>query len=35
MSSKVEYRPVTQCQQHQCVWCVNDATQEAVVEKAT
>jgi hypothetical protein len=27
---KVEYRPVSQCQQQQCVWCVNDATQEAV-----
>lgn len=28
--SKVEYRLVSQCQKHQCVWCVNDATQEAV-----
>ena len=27
---KVEYRPVNQCQKHQCVWCVNDATQEAI-----
>ena len=25
---KVEYRPVSQRQQ-QCVWCTNDATQEA------
>jgi hypothetical protein len=27
---KVEYRPVSQCQRQQCVWCVNDATHEAV-----
>ncbi len=27
--SKVMYFPVSQCQQ-KCVWCVNDATQEAV-----
>ncbi len=25
---KAEYRPVSHCQK--CVWCVNDATQEAV-----
>lgn len=25
---KVEYRPLSHCQK--CVWCANDATQEAV-----
>jgi hypothetical protein len=28
--SKVVYRPVSRCQKPQCVWCANDATQEAV-----
>lgn len=31
--SKVEYRPVNYRQK--CVWCVNDATQEALQDKAT
>jgi hypothetical protein len=28
--SKAEYRPVSHCSRCQCVWCVHDATQEAV-----
>jgi hypothetical protein len=27
---KAEYRPVSDCQKQKCLWCVNDATQEAV-----
>jgi hypothetical protein len=27
---KVEYRPLNQVQNRKCVWCVNDATREAV-----
>jgi hypothetical protein len=32
-TGKVEYRPVSHHQT--CVWCVNDATQEAVQKKGT
>jgi hypothetical protein len=28
---KVEYGPVRHCQK--CVWCVNDATQEAILKQ--
>jgi hypothetical protein len=27
---KVAYHPVSHWQKHKCLWCVNDATQEAV-----
>jgi len=32
-SSKVEYRPVDQHLKHQCSWCVNTATQEAIQQQ--
>ena len=34
MKSMVEYRPVSHWQKRQCVWCLNDATQEAVQSHA-